>query len=358
MEGSEHSKYEEAEKIAIAVAAGQTSILLTTWLSTVYKRQVAVKLHLLPLSDSRPCEGAMVNGQIGFIGVGLMGRGMVRNLIQKGYSVKIWNRTRSKAEEAATLGGKVAVSPAEAVAGCDVAVMMLADPNAVLDVVEGPNGLLETIGNGAVVIDSSTISPSATERVAKALRARGADLLDAPVFGSKNDAEKGELGFIVGGEKASLEKVREVLQSMGKIFHVGKSGMGIFAKLVVNHVIAVTLEAMNEGMALGVKAGVDADVMMNIIQTSRARSGIIEMKGPQVLKGDFTPFFPLRLMNKDLGLVLDAAHALNVPMPLTAILKEIYSNCMAEGWGEEDYCATIKWLEKATKIEVRTQQKG
>jgi 3-hydroxyisobutyrate dehydrogenase-like beta-hydroxyacid dehydrogenase len=299
-----------------------------------------------------------VSRPIGFIGTGLMGRGMARNLIRKGYAVKIWNRTRAKANEVATLGGEVAESPADAAAGAEVVVMMLADPNAVLEVVEGAKGILTSISIGTVVIDSSTISPLTTKRVAEALRAKGADLLDAPVFGSKHDSEKGELGFILGGEKATIDKVQDVLQSMGKVFHVGTSGMGTFAKLVVNHVIAVTLEAMNEGMALAVKAGVDADVMMNIIQSSRARSGIIEMKGPQVLKGDFTPFFPLRLMSKDMGLVLDAAHSLNVPMPLTAIVREIYSNCLAEGLGEEDFCATIKWLEKAIKVEVRSRKRS
>jgi 3-hydroxyisobutyrate dehydrogenase/2-hydroxy-3-oxopropionate reductase len=295
---------------------------------------------------------------VGFIGTGLMGRGMARNLIRKGYSVKIWNRTQAKAQEVAELGGVVAKTPADAASGAEVVVMMLADPTAVLEVVEGPNGILTTIPRGAVVIDSSTISPLTTRRVAEALRGRGADLLDAPVFGSKNDSEKGELGFILGGDKAVLEKIQDVLQCMGKIFHVGPSGMGTFAKLVVNHIICVTLEAMNEGMMLATKAGLDPDVMMNIIQSSRARSGIIEMKGPQVLKGDFAPFFALRLMNKDMGLVLDAAHSLNVPMPLAAIVKEIYSTCMAEGWGEEDFCATIKWLEKSTKIEVRSQKKS
>lgn len=296
--------------------------------------------------------------EIGFVGTGLMGRGMARNLIRKGHSVRIYNRTRSKAEEVAELGGRVVGSAAEAAEGAEVVVTMLADPAAVYQVVEGPKGLLTTIQPRTVVIDSSTVSPVTTKRVAEGLSARKAHLLDAPVFGSKGDAEKGELGFIVGGDRGVFDSVQDVFQCMGKIFYVGGSGMGAYAKLVVNHIIAVTLQAMNEGMLLAAKAGVDADIMLSIIQSSRARSGIIEMKAPQILKGDFTAFFPLRLMDKDMGLVLDAAHSLKVPMPTAALVKEIYSACMASGMAEDDFSSTIRLFEKMTQVEVRSQDKN
>ena len=258
-------------------------------------------------------------------------------------------------EEVAQLGATVVDTPAEAASDAEVVVSMLADPAAVIEVMEGDAGVLTTIKPGTVVIDSSTISPATTQRVAERLKARGAQLLDAPVFGSKGDAEKAELGFIIGGDPAILESVKDVFACMGKTFYVGATGMGEYAKLVVNLIIALTLQAMNEGMVLATKAGIDPEIMVQIIQSSRARSGIIEMKAPQVLKRDFSPFFPLRLMAKDMGLVLDTAHSLKVPMTAVAMLREFYSACMAQGLADEDYCATIKPLENTCGVEVKAK---
>ncbi|MGB8593670.1 MAG: NAD(P)-dependent oxidoreductase [Candidatus Acidiferrales bacterium] len=294
--------------------------------------------------------------KIGFIGVGLMGRGMARNLIRKGHSVKVYNRSRAKAEEVAQIGGQVVNSPAEATQGSEVVVTMLADPTALLDVSEGPNGILSAILSGVVVIDSSTVSPTATLRLTEALRARGAHMIDAPVFGSKNESERGELGFIVGAERAIFDSVADVFACMGKTFYVGGNGSGSHAKLVVNMIIALTLQAMNEGIVLATKGGIDPEIMMQIIQSSRARSGIIEMKSPQVLKRDFTPFFPLRLMDKDIGLALEAARSLCVPLFLTAVLKQVYQACMSAGLGDEDYCATVKFVEKMANVEVGSRK--
>jgi len=283
---------------------------------------------------------------------------MARNLIRKGHNVRLYNRTRAKAEEVAQLGGRVVDSPAEAARGAEVIVTMLADHAAVVNATDGPEGIVAGIGKDAVVIDSSTVSPLTTRRTAEALAVKGAHLIDAPVFGSKGDAEKAVLGFIVGADPKVLERVKDVFDCMGKVFHVGGSGMGAYAKLVVNHIIAVTLQAMNEGLLLAAKAGLDADTIVSVIQSSRARSEIIEMKAPQILKGDFTAFFPLRLMDKDMGLVMDTAHALKVPMPTAALVKEIYSACMSSGQAEEDYSATIRFFEKIAGVEVRSQGKS
>lgn len=291
---------------------------------------------------------------IGFIGTGLMGRGMARNLIRKGHKVRIYNRTRAKAEEVAQLGGTVVNSAADAAQGAEIVVTMLADSAAVLEVVEGSNGVLSTIQAGTVLIESSTVSPATTLRVNDLLKGRGAHMVDAPVFGSKNEAEQAQLGFIVGGEREIFESVRDVLETMGKPSHVGGNGMGIYAKLVVNQIIAVTLQAMNEGMLMATKAGIDPAVMLQVILSSRARSGIIEMKAPQILKRDFTAFFPLRLMDKDMGLVMDAARALKIPAPASALVKEIYSACMASGMAEEDYSATIKLFENIVQAQVKS----
>lgn len=295
--------------------------------------------------------------KIAFIGVGLMGRGMARNLIRKGHAVRVYNRTRSKAEEVAQIGGQVANSPAEAVQDAEVIVTMLADPAAVMEVVEGRDGILTSLQRGAVLIDSSTVSPPTTLRVMELLEAKDASMLDAPVFGSKNEAENGDLGFIVGGARETLARVQDVLDCMGRTIHVGANGMGAYAKLVVNLIVAATLEAFNEGMVLATRAGLDPEVMSQIILSSRARSGIIEMKAPQILKRDFTPFFPLQLMAKDMRLVNESAEALNVQLPFAAALQKIFTACVAQGLADDDFAATIKHLEKQAGVEVRSANK-
>jgi 3-hydroxyisobutyrate dehydrogenase-like beta-hydroxyacid dehydrogenase len=295
---------------------------------------------------------------VGVVGIGLMGRGMARSLVRKGYTVRLYNRTRAKAEEVAQLGGEVVDTPADAARGADVILTMLADPPAVMDVVEGESGILAAIRPGAVLIDSSTVSPPTTLRVLDLLKAKGADMIDAPVFGSKNEAEKGELGFIVGGKREVVARVQDVLDSMGRTIHVGGNGMGAYAKLVVNLVVASTLQAFNEGMVLATKAGIDPETMLQIIMSSRAKSGIIEMKAPQILTRDFTPFFPLQLMAKDLRLVVESAEALKIHLPFAASLKEIFAACLADGLAGEDFAAAIKPLERQAEVEVKPVRNG
>ncbi len=290
---------------------------------------------------------------VGFIGLGLMGCGMARNLIRAGHSLRLFNRTRAKADEVARAGGAVVDSPAAAAEGADVVVTMVADPPALLEVIEGPRGILSTIRQGAILIDSSTVSPTTSRQVAARIQAKGAHMLDAPVFGSRNEAEKGELGFMVGGDPAVLERVRDLFDCMGKSARlVGPNGMGSSAKLVFNLVVSTTLEAFCEGMALAARAGVDPALMFEILQSGRARSGIAEMKGPPILRRDFTPFFPLRLMDKDLQLALETAHALRVPMPALAATKQVFQASLADGRAEEDFSTIVKYFEKAIGAEL------
>lgn len=294
---------------------------------------------------------------IGFVGTGLMGRGMARSLLRKGHSLRIYNRTRAKAEEVARSGGTVADTPAEAARGADIVITMLADPKAVSDCFEGPDGILSTLGKGAVVIDSSTVSPPTTQKMAKSVTAKGASLLDAPVFGSKNEAENGNLGFIVGGDRAVFDSVQDVFACLGKSTYMGATGMGAYAKLVVNLVIASELEAFHEGMVLAMKAGLDPDLMYSVLMNSRAKAGIFEMKGPNILKRDFSAFFPLRLMDKDMRLALETADALKIPLPVVKAVKEVLGHCVAAGQAEEDFSSAIKHLERAGGVEVASRRK-
>jgi len=204
-----------------------------------------------------------------------------------------------------------------------------------------------------VLVDCSTISPPASARVRALVEARGAHMLDAPVFGSRNEARSGGLGFIVGGDPAVLARVQDVLAMLGRTRLVGGPGCGVQAKLVGNLVIAASLHAYNEGLVLAAKAGIAAETMTDIILSSRARSGIIEMKAPPVLRGDFAPFFPLRLMAKDLGLVLDSARSLGAPAPLAEALHAIYAASLAAGLGDQDFAATIRPLEQAAGVAAR-----
>ena len=302
--------------------------------------------------------GVGMGRKVGLIGTGLMGRGMVHSLVRKGHDVKIANRTRARAEEAAQEGGTVVGTAAEASKDVEVVVTMLADPAAVIEVFEGKDGVLSAIGSGTIVIDSSTVSPPTTQRIAEGLKARGASLLDAPVFGSRNEAESGTLGFIVGGDRKAFESVKDLLVGcMGKTAHyMGKSGMGATAKLVTNLIISMQLEAYNEGIVLATKAGLDPALMVEMLMTSRAKCGIMEMKGTPILNRDFTPFFALKLMNKDMRLALETAESLGVCMPGLASLKQILSACMGSGLGEEDFSAMIKFHERNAGVEVAAKK--
>lgn len=293
---------------------------------------------------------------IGFVGTGIMGGGMVRTLIRSGYSPVVYNRTRVKAEEAAKGGGSVVDTPAEAAAGAEVLFTMLADPAAVAACFEGADGILSQLASGTVVIDSSTISQPVTLKIAEQVGAKGAQFLDAPVTGSKNEAESGKLGFLVGGDAEVLESVRDVLECLGSITHMGATGMGVCTKLVNNLVVAGSLQAFNEGMVLAARAGLDPDRMYSVLMGNpRARCGITEWKGSTILQRDFTPFFALKLMGKDVRLALETAEQLGVDLPSARALKTVYDACLAEGLAEEDFSASVKHLERAARVEVKSR---
>ncbi len=290
---------------------------------------------------------------IGFIGTGIMGAGMARSLIRRGHRVRLYNRTRHKAEKVAEAGGEVASCPAEAADNADVIITMLADPTAVFETMQGEHGALRSIRPGNVLIDCSTISPPSTLRLHQMVREQGAEMLDAPVFGSKNEAEQGQLGFLVGGEEAVIASVQSVFDCMGRTRHVGGNGMGSSAKLVLNLIMAGTLQVFHEGMILSSKAGLDPSAMLELILSSRARSGIIEMKAPQVLNRDFSPFFPLELMAKDMRLVQESAAALDLQLPVATALNAIYAECLNAGLAREDFCSAIKVLEQQAHVTVQ-----
>jgi len=288
--------------------------------------------------------------RVAFLGLGIMGRPMAANLVKAGHEVSTWNRSSGKEVE----GARAAASPAEAARGAEVVWMCVSDTAAVEQVLFGPEGVESALEPGAVVVDSSTISPSATLRYAERLKQKGADYVDAPVTGSKIGAESGQLIFIVGGAESTVDRLRPLFAAMGKLMvRVGETGKGQSAKLAMNLMIAVTYEGFAEALTLATKLGVNMERLLELVNASMVRSGVVEYKAPFVLKRDFTPNFPLRLMHKDIHLMLDAAREMRVKLPALETVEEIYEIAADEGHGDLDYAATLALLEKWAGVEVK-----
>jgi 3-hydroxyisobutyrate dehydrogenase-like beta-hydroxyacid dehydrogenase len=288
--------------------------------------------------------------RVAFLGLGIMGRPMAASLVKAGHEVTVWNRTAGRQVE----GARSAASPADAARGAEVVWMCVSDTQAVENVLFGPQGVEESLAEGMIIADSSTISPSATRKFAERVGARGVRYVDAPMTGSKVAAEGGTLIFIVGGEEAAIESLKPLFAAMGKVFfRVGETGKGQAAKLAMNLQIALIYEGFAEGLTLAAKLGVSADTLLPLIQASMVRSGVVDYKAPFVLKRDFTPNFPLRLMHKDIHLALEAAKEVRVKLPGLETVEEIYEMATEDGHENLDYAATITLLEKWAGVEVK-----
>jgi len=288
--------------------------------------------------------------RVAFLGLGIMGRPMASNLVKAGHQVTVWNRTGGKDVE----GAATAASPAEAARDAEVIWTCVSDTKAVESVMFGPQGVHESLTEGQIIADSSTISPSATRHFAERVRAKGVQWVDAPMTGSKAGAESGTLIFIVGGDESAIEKLKPLFAAMGKkFFRMGETGKGQAAKLVMNLQIALIYEGFAEALTLATKLGVDADTLIPLIEASMVRSGVVEYKAPFVLKRDFSPNFPLRLMRKDLRLTLEAAKEARVKLPGLETVEEIYDMATEDGHENLDYAATLTLLEKWAGVEVK-----
>jgi 3-hydroxyisobutyrate dehydrogenase-like beta-hydroxyacid dehydrogenase len=263
--------------------------------------------------------------------------------------VAVWNRTPKQVE-----GARTAESPADAANGAEVVWMCVSDTKAVESVLFGPQGVETAIGSGAVVVDSSTISPSAELQFAQRLRAKGVDYVDAPVTGSKVAADAGSLIFMVGGDDAVLARIDPLFKAMGKqIFRMGETSKGQAAKIVMNLQIALIFEGFAEALTLATKLGVNVDSLLPLIQASMVRSGVVDYKAPFIMKRDFTPNFPLRLMLKDIHLALAAAKEVRVKLPALETVEEVYEMAAEDGHQDLDYAATLTLLEKWAGVEVK-----
>lgn len=284
---------------------------------------------------------------VGFIGLGLMGRPMVANLLKAGFPVVVWNRTASRAHELVTQGARLAGSPREVAESSGVLITIVSDPPALEEVLWGKLGALHGLPRGSTYLDSSTVSPTLARRIAAACAERGVKFLDAPVTGGTWGAEKGELVFMVGGEASTLAEVEPVLGAMGKRwFHLGGNGAGQTIKLAMNMILALQVGALAEALALVTGAGLAGEKLVEVLQSSMARAAVLDVKAPLLLKHEYAPSFPLRLMHKDLGLALDLANQIGVSLPTTAAAREIYNAVKGSAKEDLDYAAVGRFWDK------------
>ena len=285
---------------------------------------------------------------VGFIGLGLMGRPMAANLLKTGYELTVWNRTASRADSLVAQGAKLAATPREVAAASEVIFTIVSDPPALESVLWGETGVFAGIRAGSVLVESSTVTPDLEKRAAAAAAAKGAEFLEAPVTGGTWGAEKGELVFMVGGEAETLKRVEPVMGAMGKrFFHLGPVGAGQTVKLAMNLLLCLQVEAFAEALALVSRAAIPGEKLLEVMQSSMGRSPVLDLKAPMMLKGEYKPSFPLRLMHKDMSLALDLANQLGVPLPAAAVAREILSAVKGAATEDVDFSAIAGFWRKS-----------
>jgi 3-hydroxyisobutyrate dehydrogenase len=300
--------------------------------------------------------------QVGFIGIGVMGRPMTLNLLKAGHQVSIFARHPEKPEvqEVVNAGAKLAPSPRAVAMASEIVITMVPNSMQVEEVVAGPHGIFEGARKGLIIIDMSTIAPLVSRKLAQAATAYGAHFLDAPVSGGSQGAVNGTLTIMVGGEREIFEQALPVLQSMGKkenIFYVGSNGVGEIVKIVNNILCGAIAATIAESFVLGVKAGADVETMAKVIGVSTGASWQLSNQFPlRAFNGSFQPGFMTDLLHKDLGLALDLAAENMTPIAMTALTRQMYEMARAEGFGREDYTSLLKVLEKMAGVEVRSTQ--
>ncbi|MGC1617512.1 MAG: NAD(P)-dependent oxidoreductase [Candidatus Acidiferrum sp.] len=291
--------------------------------------------------------------RVGLIGLGLMGRPMGLNLLKAGFSLTVWNRTASRAEPLVASGAKLANSPREVAANSEVLITIVSDPPALEEVLWGKtrsgqgDGALAALRPGSIYIDSSTVSPVLARKIAAACGECHVDFLDAPVTGGTWGAEKGELVFMVGGEVQVIKDAEPVFSVLGKRwFHLGPNSAGQTIKLAMNLILALEVDALAEGLALVSAAGLPGEKLVEVLQSSMGRAAVLDVKAPLLLKGEYPPSFPLRLMHKDVGLALDLAKQLGVVLPAGAAAYSTYSAVKAAATEDLDYAGVMKFWQR------------
>ncbi|KON26471.1 hypothetical protein AC481_07170 [miscellaneous Crenarchaeota group archaeon SMTZ-80] len=282
-----------------------------------------------------------------------MGSRMAMNLINDGFEVTVYDIRTEATKLLLSKGAKTAKNPREASENSDIVILSLPSPSKVIDVVMGKNGVLEGLKEGGIIIDTSTIDPHSTKKIATTIKEKGIGMIDAPVSGGTLGAENGTLSIMVGGEEKILNTCMDVLKVIGKnIYHVGEIGSGQVFKLINNMLVGINLIAVSEALVLAQKAGVNLNTLYEVIKTSSGNSWAFEIKAPSMLKKEFQPGFKIWLQHKDLGLAMDMASSYGVPTPLLAYSYEIFKSAKALGLEDLDHSAIIRFAEKISEIEI------
>ncbi len=291
--------------------------------------------------------------KLGFIGLGIMGKGMALNLLKKGHDLCVWNRTSSKVDELVAAGATAGNSPADVASKSDIVFICVSDTPDVEAVVLGESGVLEGVKSGALVVDHSTISPQVTKEIAAKLNAKGVEMLDAPISGGNEGAANGTLSIMIGGDAAQVGRAMPYLEAMGKtITHVGAQGAGQSAKLVNQILVIGTMVSMGEAMLFAEASGLDLEKTLEAVSGGAAGSWTLSNRGPQVAKRDWRPGFTIDLQQKDLRLVLEAADQLGMPAMTTSLAFNLYRTLQTLGLGHEGNHAIVKALENMVDVRV------
>ncbi len=295
--------------------------------------------------------------RVGFIGLGIMGQGMARNLLKAGFPLRVWNRTHTKTDQLVAEGATAVSSPADVAAHCDIILTCVSDTPDVEAVLLHENGVIFGAQPGSLVIDCSTISPQATQRFAGILAQKGVHMLDAPVSGGSEGAAKGTLSIMVGGDDAQFSRALPVFQAMGKtITHVGPTGAGQMVKLVNQILVVVTMMGVSEALLFAQAGGLELEKVLTAVSGGAAGSWMLSNRGPQVIQRDWRPGFTIDLQQKDLRLVLETADALGVPALATSAVFNLYRTLQQQGLGAEGNHALVKALENLAGLEVGGKQ--
>ena len=291
--------------------------------------------------------------KIGFIGLGIMGKPMSKNLLKAGYELVVMDRNQDTVGEIVKLGATAADTPKAVASVSDVIITMLPNSPQVKEVALGENGLIEGARPGTIFIDMSSIAPLASREISEALAAKQIAMLDAPVSGGEPKAIDGTMSVMVGGDKAVFDKCYEIMKSMaGSVVHTGDIGAGNVTKLANQVIVALNIAAMSEALVLATKAGVNPDLVYQAIRGGLAGSTVLDAKAPMVMDRNFKPGFRIELHIKDLANALDTSHGVGAPLPLTAAVMEMMQALRADGLGAADHSALACYYEKLAKAEV------
>ena len=289
--------------------------------------------------------------KVAFIGMGTMGAPMALNILKSGHEVIVHNRTREKEEPVAKAGAHRAASPREASEGAEIIITCVSDTPDVEEIILGEDGVIDGAKQGAIVIDMSTISPTATRRMAETLGEKGIKMLDAPVSGGSEGAQKGTLSIMVGGEAEDLEKAEPVLQAMGKTTHIGVVGAGQMTKAINQIVVAGTYWSVAEGIALGLKAGLDMEKVVLAVGGGAAGSWAMINRSENMIKNNYPLGFKVQLHRKDLNIALNVARELGVTLPVSAYVEQVETGLISRGHGDEDISVIARAVREASGIE-------